>query len=206
MASIVKQNRPEDTTFDTTGGNPLTWLRFTLLFLVMCGCLYPVVTTLVAGAVFPRQANGSLLERDGVVVGSSLVGQTFVADQYFIGRPSAAGEGYNPASVSGSNWSVTNPSLRERAVTTSAEIAARENVEPSEIPVDLIAASGSGIDPHLSPEAAILQVSRVAEAQGLTQEQVQELVNEHTERNLLGLGMPTVNVLELNIALDELSQ
>jgi potassium-transporting ATPase KdpC subunit len=206
MTSTAKQTLSEDTTLDTTGGNVLTWLRFTLLFLILCGLIYPVVTTFIAGALFPRQANGSLIERNGVIVGSSLVGQSFQSSQYFMGRPSAAGDGYNPVSVSGSNWAASNPSLRERAAATSAEIAEREGVNPEQIPGDLIAASGSGIDPHISPEAAALQVSRIAEARGLTVEQVQMLVTVYTERNSLGLGMPAVNVLELNLALDEVSQ
>jgi potassium-transporting ATPase KdpC subunit len=206
MASTLKQSNLENKLLDSTGGNVFTWLRFTFLFIIAGGLLYPVITTLVGGAVFPRQANGSLLEHNGVVVGSSLVGQAFVGEEYFIGRPSAAGDGYNPTSVSGSNWSVTNPSLRERASVTSVEIAARENVEPSQIPVDLVSASGSGIDPHISPEAAALQIPRVAEARGFMQEQVQQLVTENTQRNLLGLGIPAVNILELNLALDELNQ
>lgn len=193
------------TTLDDNGGSISVWLRFSLLFLVVCGVIYPVVTTLIAGGLFPHQANGSLLEQSSVVVGSSLVGQVFVGEEYFIGRPSAAGDGYNPMSVSGSNWSVSNPSLRERASATSAEIAAREGVSAEEIPVDLIAASGSGIDPHISPEAAALQVPRVAQARGLSETEVQTLVANHTERNALGLGMPVVNVLELNLALDERS-
>lgn len=205
MTSTAKQTISEETTLDATGGNVLTWLRFTLLFLLICGLLYPVVTTLIVGAIFPRQANGSLIERNGVVVGSSLVGQSFQSPQYFIGRPSTAGDGYNPTSVSGSNLAVSNPSLRERAVATSSEIAEREDVSPQQIPVDLIAASGSGIDPHISPEAAALQIPRVAEVRGLTTEQVQTLVNQHTERNPLGLGMPAVNVLGLNLALDGLN-
>ena len=199
-------NKTSTQTLETTGSDILVWLRFTVLFLIIGGFIYPVVTTLVAGAIFPRQANGSLLEHNGVVVGSSLVGQSFSGEQHFIGRPSAAGDGYNPTSVSGSNLSVTNPSLRERATATSAEIATRENVEPSQIPIDLIAASGSGIDPHISPEAAALQIPRIAEVRGLTTEQVQQLVTEHTMRNPLGLGMPAVNVLELNLALDGLNQ
>ncbi len=204
MTSTSKQIRSEDTPLDTTGGNILTWLRFTLFFLIICGLLYPVVTTLIAGAMFPRQANGSLIERNGMIVGSSLVGQTFQSPQYFIGRPSAAGDGYNPTSVSGSNLAVSNPSLRERASTTSAEIAEREGVSSEQIPVDLIAASGSGIDPHISPEAAALQIPRVAEARGLSIEQVQTLVTAYTEGNVLGLGMPAVKVLELTLALDAL--
>ncbi len=196
-------NKTLTTTLEHTGGNLLIWLRFTLTFLILCGLVYPVLTTLVAGGLFPRQANGSLLGRNGVVVGSRLVGQPFSGEQYFIGRPSAAGDGYNPTSVSGSNWSVTNPSLRERANVSSAEIAARENVAASQIPVDLVSASGSGVDPHISPEAAALQIPRVAEARELSEAQVQELITQYTERNLLSLGMPAVNILELNLALDE---
>jgi potassium-transporting ATPase KdpC subunit len=194
-----------DTKLDNLGGNIFIWLRFTVVFLILTGIIYPVVTTLIAGTVFPRQANGSLIEQNGLV-GSSLVGQTFSSNQYFIGRPSATGNGYNPTSVSGSNLAVSNPSLRERAETTSAEIAAREGVSPEQIPVDLIAASGSGIDPHISPEAAALQVARIAKARGLSEAQVQELVTEYTGKNTLGLGMPAVNVLELNLALDEVGQ
>jgi K+-transporting ATPase ATPase C chain len=182
------------------------WLRFTLVLLIIAGVVYPGATTFVAGALFPHQANGSLIERDGVVIGSRLVGQAFISEQFFIGRPSAAGDGYNPTSVSGSNLSVSNPSLRERVSATSADIAIRENVSVEQIPVDLIAASGSGIDPHISPEAAALQILRVAEVRGLGEDQVQALVSQYTDHNRLGLGMPAVNVLELNLALDELNQ
>jgi potassium-transporting ATPase KdpC subunit len=198
-------NKPSTMPLEDTGGNILIWLRFTPLFMILCGLVYPFVTTLIAGGLFPGQANGSLIERNGVVVGSSLVGQSFQSSEYFIGRPSAAGDGYNPTSVSGSNLAASNPSLRERATTTSAEIAKREGVTPDQIPVDLIAASGSGIDPHISPKAAALQIPRVAEARGLSSQQVQTLVTENTERNALSLGMPAVNVLELNLALDELN-
>ncbi len=192
-------------TLDRSGGEFSTWLRFALLFLILCGLIYPIATTRLGDVLFPRQAQGSLLERDGVVVGSELVGQPFSSDRYFIGRPSAAGDGYDPTSLSGSNWAASNPDLRTRAEASSAEIAARENVDPSEIPVDLIAASGSGVDPHISPAAARLQVSRVAEARGLGAAQVQQLIDENTERSPIGLGQPGVNVLTLNLALDALS-
>ena len=197
-------NASPSTALDTSGGSAGTFIRFTLVFLVLAGFIYPFVTTLVAGALFPQRAQGSLIERDGVVVGSSLVGQLFAGEGYFIGRPSAAS--YDPTSVSGSNLAVSNPTLRERAEATSQEIAAREGVARSEIPVDLIAASGSGIDPHISPEAARLQLSRVAAARGLSEAQVGDLINEHTERGPLGLGEPGVNVLELNLALDAFAQ
>ena len=189
---------------DSTGGTPSTWLRFTLVFLTVAGLIYPLVTTLVAGVLFPEQAQGSLIEQGGVVVGSSLVGQQFAGEQYFIGRPSAAA--YDPTGVSGSNLAVSNPELRSRAGATSREIAAREGVAPSAIPVDLIAASGSGIDPHISPEAAALQAPRVAGVRGIDEAQVTELVDEYTKRGPLGLGKPGVNVLELNLALDNLAQ
>ena len=188
---------------DTSGGNISTWLRFTLVFLIVAGLVYPLVTTVLAGILFPRQAQGSLIEQDGVVIGSSLVGQQFAGEQYFIGRPSAAD--YDPTGVSGSNLAVSNPELRSRAEATSREIAAREGVEPSVIPVDLIAASGSGIDPHISSEAAALQVPRVAQVRGMDEKQVLELISEYTQRGPLGLGMPGVNVLELNLALDNLA-
>ncbi len=184
------------------GGSVSSPVRFALSFLVLCGLVYPFVTTRVGGLLFPRQAEGSLIERGGTVVGSELVGQPFSGAGYFIGRPSAAGDGYDPTSMSGSNQSVSNPDLRARAKASSAEIARREGVTPEEIPTDLVAASGSGIDPHISPAAARLQVARIAEARGLEPGQVQSLITEHTQRGPLGLGQPGVNVLTLNLALD----
>lgn len=201
MASRVVVAETAQTDLDR-GGNVWSPLAFALFFLVLCGLVYPFVTTRVGGLLFPRQAEGSLLERGGTVVGSELVGQPFAGEHYFVGRPSAAGDGYDPTSLSGSNWAASNPDLRARAEASSAEIAEREGVTPDEIPADLIAASGSGADPHISPAAARLQVARVAEARGLTAEQVQALVAEHTQRGPLGLGQPGVNVLTLNLALD----
>lgn len=199
------QTKPEilDSNLDSGGGTPVTWLLFTIFFVILTGLIYPAVTTIFAAKIFPSQANGSLIEQNGKVIGSSLVGQTFSGNQYFIGRPSSAGAGYDPTSLSGSNMAVSNPALLERAKTTSAQIAAREGVQPTEIPVDLIAASGSGIDPHISPEAANLQLARVAKARGLSQDQVQELVNQFTQTPTFGLlGQARVNVLEINLALD----
>lgn len=190
---------------DSTGGGFTTWLRFALLFLLLCGVVYPVATTRLGSALFPDQARGSLIEQGGVIVGSELVGQPFSGESYFIGRPSAAGDGYDPTSLSGSNWAVSNPDLRARAQASSAEIAQREGVTPAQIPLDLIAASGSGVDPHISPAAARLQLARVAEARGLDPARVLELIAESTERNPLGLGGTGVNVLKLNLALGALS-
>lgn len=187
-----------ETRLDSSGGSIGTWIRFTALFLALCGLVYPVLTTLLAGALFPRQANGSLIVQDGKVVGSELVGQTFSGDRYFIGRPSAAG--YDPRAAAGSNLAVSNPALRERVRQDAQAIARREGVRPEQIPPDLLAASGSGLDPHISPEAARLQVARVAQARGLSPQVVQQMVEEHTERGFL--GRPRVNVLRLNLALD----
>lgn len=188
---------------DSNGGNALTWLAFTLVFVILTGLVYPTVTTLLAGALFPNQANGSLIELGGKPVGSSLVGQAFNGQEYFIGRPSSAGKGYDPTSLSGSNLAVSNPALRERARAASDEIATREGVRPEQIPSDLIAASGSGIDPHISPAAAALQVARVAKARGLGQDRVRELVQRATlAPSFAVLGQARVNVLELNLALD----
>lgn len=191
-----------ETKLDTTGGNVGTWARFTLVFLLLCGLAYPIATTLLGGALFPDQARGSLLERNGTVVGSALVGQPFSGEWYFIGRPSAAGAGYDPRAASGSNLAPSNPALRERVEADSQAIAQREGIAPEQIPPDLLAASGSGLDPHITPEAARIQVARVARARNFSVEQVQQLVNTNTERGFL--GHPRVNVLKLNLALDNL--
>lgn len=179
-----------------------TWLRFALLWLVLCGLGYPAVTTLLAGSLFPSQANGSLITRNGQVIGSALVGQTFSGAGDFIGRPSAAGSGYDPVNASGSNFAPSNPDLRKRVQGLSAEIAKRENIAPTQIPSDLLTASGSGLDPHISPAGAAIQVARVAQARGLGEQKVRELITAATERGPLGLGGVGVNVLKLNLALD----
>ena len=187
---------------DSSGGNPITWLSFAALFIVICGLLYPLVTTLLGQAIFPFQARGSLLERNGTVVGSSLVGQSFSGVGFFIGRPSSAGKGYDPTSASGSNLAASNPALRERATATAKEIAAREGVPLEQIPVDLIAASGGGLDPHISPAAAEIQIARVSRVRGLTVDAVRTLVQRHTQAPVFGvLGQARVNVLELNLDL-----
>ncbi len=187
---------------DSSGGNPITWLSFAVLFIVVCGLLYPLVTTLLAQMIFPFQARGSLLERNGAVVGSRLVGQPFSGAGFFIGRPSSAGKGYDPTSASGSNLAASNTALRERGSATANEIAAREGVTVDQIPVDLIAASGGGLDPHISPAAAELQVARVARARGLTVIETRAFVQKHTAAPTFGiLGQARVNVLELNLEL-----
>jgi potassium-transporting ATPase KdpC subunit len=184
-------------------GNPLTSLIFAVFCTLVLGLGYPVVTTLIGQALFPSQARGSLIQREGRIVGSSLIGQSFSGATYFIGRPSSAGKGYDPTSASGSNLAASNPALRERAAATAQDIAARENVSLEQIPVDLVAASGSGLDPHISPEAAALQIPRVARARGITEDAVREAVARHTAAPTFGvLGQARVNVLELNLDLD----
>ena len=180
--------------------SPLAPLRFAVVLVVVFGLLYPLVVTLLGGALFPSQANGSLITRNGAVVGSSLIGQTFSGARYFIGRPSAAGAGYDPTSASGSNLAPSNPDLKKRVQADAATIARREGVPGSQIPVDLVTASGSGLDPDISPEGAALQVRRVAQARGLTEAQVRAAVERHTNRS--PLGPARVNVLALNLDLD----
>jgi K+-transporting ATPase ATPase C chain len=178
-------------------------LRGTLVLMVLCGALYPLFTVSIGTILFPYQSTGSLIERDGKVIGSALVGQPFSAPGYFHGRPSAAG--YDPFGVSGSNWAPSNPALRERAQATSERIAKENGIVPDQIPVDLVAASGSGIDPDISPEAARLQIDRVAATRGLPRAEVTALVAAHVQASVLGvLGQPRVNVLQLNLALDNI--
>ncbi len=182
--------------------NLLPALRFSLLFLVVCGLVYPTVTTLISGAIFPSQARGSLIVQNGQNVGSSLIGQTFSGQQYLIGRPSTAGAGYDPTSLSGSNLATSNPALRSRLVATSKEIVAREGIPANQIPPELLAASGSGVDPHISPRAAEVQVARIARVRKLSPNAVRQIIGQHTEGQTLGLGQARVNVLGVNLALD----
>lgn len=187
---------------------------FALLSL-LTGVLYPLFVTAVAQAAFPHQANGSLVARDGQVLGSALIGQPFTDPRYFWSRPSATAPAYNGAASSGSNLGPRNPAL---LAAVKARIEALRAAEPGDVapgdiavgrvapvPVDLVTASGSGLDPHLSPAAALYQVHRVAARRGLSEAVLQQLVAEHTEGRVLGLlGEPRVNVLELNLALDAL--
>ena len=179
-----------------------------LIFTILTGLVYPLVVTGIAQLVFPRQANGSLIISNGQAVGSSLIGQQFDDPKYFWGRLSATGQiPYNAAASSGSNLGPTNPALLDEV---KARIAALKAADPSNtqpIPVDLVTSSGSGLDPNISIAAALYQLPRVAKVRGLSESAVRALVDRVTQRRQLGfLGEPRVNVLELNLALDEIKK
>jgi K+-transporting ATPase ATPase C chain len=179
-------------------------IRALLVFTVITGIAYPLVVTGIAQVAFKHQANGSLIEKDGKVLGSRLIGQPFSDPKYFWSRASGTGpQPYNGAASSGTNQGPTNPALKE-AVEGRAKALREAGGDVSKpIPVDLVTASGSGLDPHISPAAAEYQVARVAKARSLPEDKVRDLVARHTEGRQWGfLGEPRVNVLELNLALD----
>ena len=178
-----------------------------VVFTLICGVVYPLVATAVGQVAFDHQADGSLIEHDGHVVGSELIGQVFTAPQYFHSRPSAAGDGYDGSASSGSNLGPTNPDLLN-AVKERVAAYRQENSLPDDamVPVDAVTASGSGLDPHISVANADIQSARVAAARGLDASTVLAMVHDYTEGRDLGvLGEPGVNVVRLNLALDALA-
>ena len=179
----------------------ITSILYTVVTTILLGIGYPMLVTVIARTAFPKQANGSLIVKNGTVVGSSLIGQPFSGDNYFHSRPSAAGTGYDPTASGGSNLGPTSKKLVDRIASDTATAQLDHPGQP--VPIDLVTASASGLDPHISPAAADYQVSRIAKQRKLSEDRVRILVAKHTAQRTLGLlGEPTVNVLELNLDLD----
>jgi len=179
-------------------------IKATLLLTVLTGLLYPLAVTGLAQILFPHQANGSLKVVNGKTVGSELIGQSFNQTESFHGRPSAAGNGYDGLNSGGSNYGPTNQKLSDRVSDDVKKFRAENPTYTGPVPADLLTASGSGLDPHISPASADVQVARVAAARGVPADTVRQLVLAHTEGRQYGLfGEPRVNVLELNVALDQ---
>jgi potassium-transporting ATPase KdpC subunit len=182
--------------------NLITAVLMTIATTILLGIIYPLVVTGIAKAVFPKQANGQLIERNGRIIGSRIIGQPFAGPSYFYSRPSAAGNnGYDAANSGGSNLGPTNQKLIDRVKQDTARLQAENPQQP--VPIDLVTTSASGLDPHISPAAADFQVPRVARERGVSPEEIRRLIAKHTAGRQLGfLGEPRVNVLELNLDLD----
>lgn len=182
-----------------------TSIRFTLVTTILLGLGYPLLVTGIAGLVFPHKASGSLILKDGQVIGSELLAQSFTSDRYFHPRPSAAGNGYDATSSGGSNLAQSSKTLVTRIQGDIDKLAAQNPGKP--VPIDLVTTSASGLDPDITPDAAYYQASRIAKARNLSEESVQKLIEQHiTARQLALLGEPRVNVLELNLDLDKITK
>lgn len=182
--------------------NMITAILMTVATTILLGIIYPLVVTGLAQLIFPKQANGQLIQKDGKVIGSSIIAQGFSSPAYFHPRPSFAGNGYDPTNTNGSQLGPTNQKLIDRV---KGDVSTAHADNPSEpVPIDLVTGSASGLDPHITPAAAEFQLARVAKERGTTVEQLRALVQKHTEDRQFGfLGEPRVNVLELNLELDE---
>jgi len=182
-----------------------TAIRFTLVTTVLLGLGYPLLVTVIAGVVFPHKAAGSLIMKDGQVIGSELLAQSFTSDRYFHPRPSAAGNGYDATASGGSNLAQSNAKLVQRVQGDIDKLSAENPGKP--VPIDMVTTSGSGLDPDITPDNAYFQARRVAKARGLSEDQVRNLIAANTSGRQLGLlGEPRVNVLALNLALDKLAK
>jgi len=182
-----------------------TSILFTIVTAILFGLVYPLALTGVAGLIFPHKAAGSLILQNGQVVGSELIAQSFTADKYFHPRPSAAGNGYDATSSGGTNLAQSNAKLAQRMQADIDKLAADNGGKP--VPIDMVTTSASGLDPDITPDNADYQAARVAKARGLSEDAVHTLIAQHTKGRDLGfLGEPRVNVLELNLALDQLAK
>jgi len=176
-----------------------------LMISILTGVIYPLVVTIIAQVVFPHQANGSLIKRDGTTIGSQLIGQNFTDQKYFWGRLSATNPPYNAAASGGSNFGPLNPALQNAAKARIAKLKKYDPTNTSPIPVDLVTSSGSGLDPQISIAAADYQIARVAQARNLSTNVVRQMVERNTQNRAFGVfGEPCVNVLKLNVALDQI--
>jgi potassium-transporting ATPase KdpC subunit len=182
--------------------NLITATLMTIATMILLGIIYPLVVTGLAQLIFPKQANGQLIEKRGQIIGSRIIAQGFSSPSYFHPRPSFAGNGYDPTSSNGSQLGPTNQRLIDRV---KGDVANAQAGDPGKlVPIDLVTGSGSGLDPHITPAAAEFQLPRVAKERGITMDQLHSLVRKHTEDRQFGfLGEPRVNVLELNLELDE---
>jgi K+-transporting ATPase ATPase C chain len=182
-----------------------TSIRFTIVTTILLGLAYPLAVTGVASLLFPHKAAGSLILKDGQIIGSELLAQSFTSDKYFHPRPSAAGNGYDATSSGGSNLAQSNKTLVDRIQGSIDKLSAENPGHP--VPIDLVTTSGSGLDPDITPDAAIFQAPRVAKTRNLPEDRVLQLIVQHTTPRQLGiLGEPRVNVLDLNLALDQLAK
>jgi potassium-transporting ATPase KdpC subunit len=185
--------------------NLITAVLMTVTTTILLGILYPLAVTVLAQLIFPKQANGELIQENGKLIGSHLIGQGFSGPSYFHSRLSSAGNGYDPTATNGSQLGPTNHQLIERVKTDVATLQAENPGAP--VPIDLVTSSASGLDPEITPAAAEFQVPRVAKQRGISEGRVRDLVRQHTAQRQLGfLGEARVNVLELNLALDQISQ